>query len=440
MAKKFYVLDTSVYLTDSSSIYSYGNNDIILPLVVLEELDNNKKRPNGVGVNARSIIRILDKLREKGKFQKGIRIRKGSGLIFTVAPDLKELPIGYSPEIADHQIIATALTVHRENPNKKVVVVSNDINLRIKCDAIGVEAEAYATENVIEKVNDLYNGFTKVLVDDQIIDRFYSGESIILSEVSDEKIEPYPNQFIMLVSSSNEKKTAITRYMDHIRPLKKLPEYKDGGWGITPKNKEQNFAMDLLLDPDLPVVSLIGKAGSGKTLCAIAAGLEQVMGQDPCYNRLIVSRPIQPMGKDIGYLPGTLEEKMAPWLSPIQDNLRFLFGNDNLMLESYMEKGIIEVEAITYIRGRSIQKSFIIIDECQNLTQHEIKTILTRVGHDSKIILTGDIEQIDNVNIDEVSNGLTYVIEKLKPYDITGHITFLKGERSKVATLCAQVL
>lgn len=440
MAKKFYVLDTSVYLTDSSSIYSYGNNDIILPLVVLEELDNNKKRPNGVGINARSFIRILDKLREKGQFQKGIRIRKGSGLIFTVAPDLKELPIGYAPDIADHQIIATALTVQREHPNKKVVVVSNDINLRIKCDAIGIDAEAYATENVIEKGNDLYSGFTKVLVDDQIIDRFYSGESIVLSEVSDEKIKPYPNQFIMLVSSSNEKKTAITRYMDHIRPLKKLPEYKDGGWGITPKNKEQNFAMDLLLDPDLPVVSLIGKAGSGKTLCAIAAGLEQVMGEDPSYNRLIVSRPIQPMGKDIGYLPGTLEEKMVPWLAPIQDNLRFLFGNDNLMLESYMEKGIIEVEAITYIRGRSIQKSFIIIDECQNLTQHEIKTILTRVGHDSKIILTGDIEQIDNVNIDEVSNGLTYVIEKLKPYDITGHITFLKGERSKVATLCAQVL
>jgi len=278
------------------------------------------------------------------------------------------------------------------------------------------------------------------LVDDQIIDRFYNGEKIFLSHLDDEKPEIYSNQFVMLVSSSNEKKTAITRYMDHIRPLKKIPEYKDGGWGITPNNKEQNFAMDLLLDPDLPVVSLIGKAGSGKTLCAIAAGLEQVMGETPRYNRLIVSRPIQPMGKDIGYLPGTIEEKMAPWLAPIQDNLRFLFGNDNLMLESYMDKGIIEVEAITYIRGRSIQKSFIIIDECQNLTQHEIKTILTRVGHHSKIILTGDVEQIDNVNIDEVSNGLTYVIEKLKPYDITGHITFLKGERSKVATLCAKVL
>jgi PhoH-like ATPase len=440
MTKKFYVLDTSVYLTDSSSIYSYGKNDIIVPLIVLEELDKLKKRPNGVGINARSIIRILDSLRDKGQFQKGIRIRKGLGLIFTVAPDLAELPIGYDPEVPDHQIIATALTVKKENPNKKVIVVSNDINLRIKCDAIGIQAEAFATENVIEKGNDLYSGFAKVLVDDQIIDRFYAGEDILLGDVVDEEVDLFCNQFVMLVSSSNDKKTAITRYLDDIRPLKRIPEYKNQGWGIAPKNKEQNFAMDLLYDENVPVISLIGKAGSGKTLCAIAAGLEQVMGEDPKYNRLIVSRPIQPMGKDIGYLPGTMEEKMAPWLAPIQDNLRFLFGNDNLMLESYMEKGIIEVEAITYIRGRSIQKSYIIIDECQNLTQHEIKTILTRVGHDSKIILTGDVEQIDNVNIDEVTNGLTYVIEKLKPYDITGHITFLKGERSKVATLCAKVL
>ena len=440
MAKKFYVLDTSVYITDFNSIFSYGNNDIVVPLIVLEELDKLKKRPNGVGANARSIIRILDSLRSKGQFQKGIRLRKGAGLISTKAPDLNELPSGYDPEVPDHQIIAAALTIKRENPEKKVIVVSNDINLRIKCDAIGIPAEAYATENVIEKGNELYSGFTKVLVDEQIVDRFYAGEDIVLSEVLDEQVELYNNQFVMLVSSSNDKKTAITRYLGELIPLKKIPEYKGEGWGITPKNKEQNFAMDLLYDENVPVISLIGKAGSGKTLCAIAAGLEQVMGQDPKYNRLIVSRPIQPMGKDIGYLPGTMEEKMAPWLAPIQDNLRFLFGNDNLMLESYMEKGIIAVEAITYIRGRSIQKSFIVIDECQNLTQHEIKTILTRVGHDSKIILTGDIEQIDNVNIDEVSNGLTYVIEKLKPYDITGHITFLKGERSKVATLCAKVL
>ena len=441
MVKKFYVVDTSVYLTDHHSIYSFGKNDIIVPLIVLEELDKCKKRPNGVGINARSIIRILDDLRGKGNFQKGIRIRKGAGLIYTKAPDLSLLPGGYSAEVPDHQIIASALTVKNENPDKKVIVVSNDINLRIKCDAIGIEAQAYETENVIETGDELYSGFTKVLVDEQVIDRFYSGEKIILSEVIDEQVPLYSNQFVMLVSYSNEKKTAITRFINDLEPLRKIPEYKEGsGWGITPKNKEQNFAMDLLYDESIPIVSLIGKAGSGKTLCAIAAGLEQVMGEDPKYNRLIVSRPIQPMGKDIGYLPGTMEEKMAPWLAPIQDNLRFLFGNDNLMLESYMDKGIIEVEAITYIRGRSIQKAFIIIDECQNLTQHEIKTILTRVGHDSKIVLTGDVEQIDNVNIDEVSNGLTYVIEKLKEFDLTGHITFLKGERSKVATLCAKVL
>jgi PhoH-like ATPase len=441
MAKKFYVLDTSVYLTNHRVIYSYGINDIIVPLIVLEELDKCKKRPNGVGVNARSIIRILDELRTKGSFQKGIRIQKGSGLIFTKAPDLNMLPPGYSSKVPDHQIIATALTIKKEFPHRKVIVVSNDINLRIKCDAVGISAENYNTEKVIKKQSELYGGFTKLLVDDQIIDRFYAGEKISLSDAVDKKPKLYPHQFVMLVSSSNEKKTAITRFIDDLTPFKKIPDRKEeDGWGIAPKNKEQNFALDLLLDPNIPVVSLIGKAGSGKTLCAIAAGLQQVMAKDAPYRRLIVSRPVMPMGKDLGYLPGTLEEKMSPWLAPVQDNLRFLFGDDNLMLNQYMQKKIIEIEALTYIRGRSIQKAFIVIDECQNLTRHEIKTILTRVGEGTKIVLTGDIEQIDNVNIDETSNGLTYVIEKLKHYDIAGHITFIKGERSKVATICAKTL
>ena len=297
MAKKFYVLDTSVYLTDYRAIFSYGNNDIIIPLVVLEELDNCKKRANGVGVNARSIIRTLDELREKGNFQKGIRIRKGSGLCFTKAPDLSELPTGYSPDIADHQIIATALTIKKEFPGRKVIVASNDINLRIKCDAIGVAAEGYKTEKVIKSGHELYSGFAKVLVDDQIIDRFYAGEKIFLSDAANERIELYSNQFVMLVSSSNEKKTAITRFLNEQTEFKKINEHKEeDGWGIAPKNKEQNFALDLLLDSEISIVSLIGKAGSGKTLCAIAAGLQQVMNNDSEYNRLIVTRPIQPMG------------------------------------------------------------------------------------------------------------------------------------------------
>ena len=211
-------------------------------------------------------------------------------------------------------------------------------------------------------------------------------------------------------------------------------------WGIDARNKEQSFALELLMDPDVEVVSLIGQAGSGKTLLAVAAGLEQVLGDDNEYKKLIVSRPIQPLGKDIGFLPGTLEEKMDPWLMPIKDNLEFLLGNDRDTVKMYFEKGVIEIEAITYIRGRSITNAFIIIDEAQNLTRHELKTILTRVGEGTKIILTGDIEQIDNIYIDETSNGLTYAVEKFKEHEISGHITLQKGERSKVATLAAKIL
>ena len=303
MTKKYYVLDTNVYLTDYRAVYSYGKNDIIIPLIVLEELDNCKKRPNGVGANSRSIIRILDDLRTKGSFQKGIRIRKGAGLIYTMSPHLSELPEGYSPSKADHHIIATALAAKKLYADRKTIVVSNDINLRIKCDAIGINAESYKTEKVIEAQSELYSGFSKFLVDDQIIDRFYSGEKVFLGDITDNDNSFFPNQFVMLVSSSSEKKTAITRFVNKHIEFKKIPERKEEeGWGIAPKNKEQNFALDLLLDPTVPVVSLIGKAGSGKTLCAIAAGLQQVMGKDSPYNRLIVSRPVMPMGKDLGYL------------------------------------------------------------------------------------------------------------------------------------------
>jgi len=440
MPKKIYVLDTSVYLSDFRALYSYENNDIAIPLIVLEEIDKHKKRPNGVGINARQIIRKLDGLREKGLLHKGVRINKGKGIAFSVSPDLNLLPVGYHVSIADHQIIAAALTLKAQNPLKKVILVTNDINLRIKCDAIGIVAEAYIPDNVIKSGSELYSGFTDILVDDQIIDRFYEGEDIYLRHIPD-KVKLYPNHFAMLVSSSNEKKTALTKFINEHEPFQKIQEHKPGtAWGIIPKNKEQTFALDLLYDVETPVVSLIGKAGSGKTLCALAAGLDQVIGENPTYKRLIVSRPVMPMGKDIGYLPGSMEEKMSVWLAPIQDNLRFLFANDDLMLESYVSKGTIEMEALTYIRGRSIQNAFIIIDECQNLTHHEVKTILTRIGENSKIVLTGDLEQIDNVNLDETSNGLAHAIEKLKEYDIAGHVTFLKGERSKVATISAKVL
>ena len=211
-------------------------------------------------------------------------------------------------------------------------------------------------------------------------------------------------------------------------------------WGTEPRNKEQQFAFDLLLDPNIPVISLVGKAGSGKTLLALAAGLEQTFGQRSQYKKIVVTKPVEPVGKDIGFLPGSMEDKMLPWLAPIQDNLQFLMGDDKATLELYMEKGQIEVEAMTFIRGRSISNAFIVIDEVQNMTQHEIKTVLTRVGEGTKIVLTGDIEQIDNVYIDATNNGLSYVVERLKDEQITGHVTLLKGERSKVATIAATKL
>ena len=308
--------------------------------------------------------------------------------------------------------------------------------MRVICDSLGLPTEDYNPDQVLESGEEVYTGFTEKEVDDAAIDMFYAGTEVEFTE--EELVNFNPNQFVMLKSNINESRTALTRFVGPNEPLRKIVK-RQTSYGITPRNKEQNFAMDLLFDNSLPVVSLIGSAGTGKTLCALSAGLEQVLGTED-YTRLIVSRPIQPLGKEIGFLPGTMEEKMAPWLSPIQDNLQFLMGNDKLMLQEYLDRGIIEMEAITYIRGRSISKAFIIIDEAQNLTRHELKTIITRVGEDSKLILTGDIEQIDNVYVDETSNGLTYAVEKFKEHSLAGHVTFRKGERSAIATLAAKIL
>jgi PhoH-like ATPase len=433
--KKIYVIDTSVYLTDASSIYSFGNHDIVIPLKVLEEIDKHKKRQDGVGSNARRIIRILDELRAKGNLQKGVRIEKGKGILRVKGyHPLTELPSDLNPSIPDNIIIGAALTEGMENPTRKVIVVSKDVHMRVICDSVGIVAEDYKAEKVLDKDSELYMGFISVLLDDQVVDQFYAGEDIFL-----EDINPYANEFVMLVSNANEKKSALARYINPHVPLVKVHEYKDGIWGVRARNKEQSFALDILMNPEIPVVSLVGRAGCGKTLCAIAAGMEQCLGSKE-YTKLIVSRPVQPMGKDIGFLPGTMEEKMMPWLAPIRDNLEFLVSGDKNMLEMYFEKGLIEIEALTYIRGRSISNAFIIIDEAQNLTSHELKTIITRVGEGTKIVLTGDIEQIDNAYIDQTSNGLTYAVEKFKEYGLAGHVTLKRGERSKVATLAAKIL
>jgi len=438
MAKKIYVLDTSVYLTDTSSINSYGTGDIVIPFKVLEEIDKHKKRQDSVGANAREIIRKLDEFRIKGSLKKGVRIARGKGIIRVRPAKTELLPPDLDSKIPDNEIISVALVEKNENPTRKVILVSRDINMRIKCDAIGILTEDYIVGKVVKSGGSLYSGVTKHLVDDQTIDRFYEGEEIFINKG---EARLCPNQFIMLVSNANEKKTALARFYEYLKPLKKVVKHNDV-WGIKPRNKEQSFALELLLDEEVPVVTLVGKAGSGKTLCAVASGLQQTLeGQsgESSYTRLIISRPIQPMGRDIGYLPGTIDEKMAPWIAPIQDNLEYLMGNKK-NLDIYMNNGIIEVEALTYIRGRSIANAFIIVDEAQQLTKHEIKTILTRVGEGTKIVFTGDIEQIDNVYVDETSNGLTYIVEKFKDNGLAGHITLLRGERSKVATTAAKIL
>ena len=444
MAKKNYVLDTSVCLTDADVLFKFDNHDIFLPLKVLEEIDGHKKRQDSVGSNARKIIRTLDELRAKGSLERGVRLDKGKGILKVVSfTDLKQ--VIFPPDLdlrhPDHLIIATAKTLQANSQNRKTILVSRDINMRVICDSIGITAEDYTSEKAVTSSDELYNGFEIIPFDDEIIDRYYAGEDIL---IDDENVYSnlHPNQYIMMVSNANEKKSALAKFKCYHEPLKNMIHKSLPDWKIDARNKEQSFAIDMLMDPDIKIVSLVGRAGSGKTLLAIAAGLQQTIGLRPdenLYSRLIVSRPVQPLGKDIGFLPGTMEEKMLPWLMPIQDNLKFLMG-DRTSLEMYMEKGKIEIEALTYIRGRSISNAFIVIDEAQNLTKHEIKTIITRIGEGTKIVLTGDVEQIDNVYVNETSNGLAHAIEKFKEFHIAGHVTFRKGERSELATLASKVL
>ena len=436
--KKTYVLDTSVYLTNAECIYAFKNNDIHVPLKVFEEIDKHKKRQDAVGAQARKIIRIWDDLRTGGSLDKGVRIRKGLGIVKSISAaglTREDLPQDLDIKIPDHLIIATALKAQREG-DRKVVLVSRDINMRVIADAVGLTSEDFQNNQIVDTSENIFTGYSTVVVDDQTIDQFYERKDVYLEQEG-----LHTNQYVMLVSNANEKKSALARYVNASTPLRQLLTSKQKVWGIKPRNKEQQFLMDALMDPKIQIVTAIGKAGSGKTICAIAAGLEQTIDEvKQEYTRVIVSRPVQPLGKDIGFLPGTMEEKMSPWLMPIQDNLQFLMGNDKITLDIYMQKGTIEIEALTYIRGRSISNAFIIIDEAQNLTTHELKTIITRVGEGTKIVLTGDVEQIDNVYIDATSNGLTHAVEKFKKFELASHVTLMKGERSKVATFAAQNL
>tara|TARA_R110002110_G_scaffold57127_2_gene163591 strand:+ start:54 stop:1358 length:1305 start_codon:yes stop_codon:yes gene_type:complete len=433
--KKTIILDTNVYLTEAGSILAFGKDNIAIPTIVLDEIDKHKHRQDTAGLNARTMNRVLDALRKKGSLMNGVTLGRGKGKVFAAHFDESYMPPGMNQDDSDNKIIAIALRL--KDKEHEVVVVSRDLNMRVKCDAHGIECHDYQPQKVISSVENLFTGTQELEVDFGLIDRFYIGEPFDLPEQPNTL---FPNQFLLLKNEATNK-SAICRYQGEGKVLKKVTKFKNI-WGMSARNKEQQYAMDLLFDRDVHIMSLTGPAGTGKTLLATACGLEQVMNTTSSgggYDKLIITRPVQPMGRDIGFLPGTLEEKMMPWIAPIRDNLEHLFG-DRTALDIQIEQGTIEIEAMTYIRGRSIANAFMIVDEAQNLTAHELKTIITRVGHGTKLVLTGDIQQIDNSYVDSVSNGLTHAVEKFKEFDIAGHVTLTKGERSKLATLASEIL
>tara|TARA_R110002060_G_scaffold23166_14_gene31377 strand:- start:3558 stop:4865 length:1308 start_codon:yes stop_codon:yes gene_type:complete len=433
---KTLILDTNVYLTEAQALFSFGRSNIAVPTIVLDEIDKHKHRQDIAGLNARTMNRLLDKLRSKGSLFSGVPLGSGKGKVFAAQYDPRYMPAGMSAEDSDNKIIAIAIRLQLEGHN--ITVISRDLNMRVKCDSFEIECYDYQPQQAVESADNLFDGAAEVLVPDEVIEAFYNESAVLLP---DQKEKLYPNQYLVLKSEKDDKKSAICRFKNYNTPLRKVNSYKDI-WGLSANNKEQKYAMDLLFDKDIQILSLTGQAGTGKTLIAAACGLEQVLHSSKSqggYDKLIITRPVQPMGRDIGFLPGTLEEKMMPWIAPLRDNLEYLFG-DKTALEMQMEQGVIEVEAMTYIRGRSISNAFMIVDEAQNLTTHELKTIITRVGHGTKLVLTGDIQQIDNSYVDSVSNGLTHAVEKFKEHEISGHVTLYKGERSKLATLAAEIL
>lgn len=431
--KKVYVLDTNVLLSDPNAIFSFGKNDIVIPSVVLQEIDNKKKLMDEIGRNARYFAKQIDKLRENGKLHKGIKLDTGGTLRIVAPPQDSKAYDNFLDNTVDTRIVATAKTL-MEVSNNNVIVVSKDALVRVKSDAEGVIAEDYLHDKVISSEDDKYRGYVNFETDAKTISEFKKGK---MFDYDCSNLNP--NQFVVM-NNGNQKEFAINKD----NSLCKTYKYSNGEFvfGLQAKNLEQRMALEVLLDDEIPLVTLSGKAGTGKTLLALAVGLQRSL-EDRKYNKVLVARPIVAMGKDIGYLPGEKEEKLRPWMQPIYDNLEFLFdAKDERELQSKLQgyEDIIQVEALTYIRGRSIPKQYLIIDEAQNLTQHEVKTILTRVGEGSKIILVGDPEQIDHPYLDAYSNGLTYVIEKMKHLKESAHITLSKGERSDLAQLCADIL
>ncbi|WP_141431321.1 PhoH family protein [Bacillus sp. 03113] len=440
---KIYVLDTNVLLQDPYSIFSFEDNEVVIPAVVLEEVDSKKRYMDEIGRNARQVSRLIDNLREAGKLHEKIPLENGG----TIRIELNhrsflQLQDIFVEKTNDNRILAVAKNLSIEEAAKEygkpVILVSKDTLVRVKADAIGLISEDFLSDRVVEDEL-LYTGFMEIHVSLDILDQFYEKGQLMISEIAQKTF--YPNQFIILKDVLGSSSSAIGMIDQSGLKIKKMVFDHEHIWGIRPRNVQQTMAIELLLRKDLPLVTLVGKAGTGKTLLALASGLMQTEDYGD-YKKLLVARPIVPVGKDLGFLPGEKEEKLRPWMQPIFDNLEYLFNTKKPgEIEAILAgMGSIEVEALSYIRGRSIPDQFIIIDEAQNLTKHEVKTILTRVGEGSKIVLMGDPEQIDHPYLDAYNNGLSYVVERFKDQMIAGHVKLVKGERSGLAQLAADLL
>jgi len=438
--RKRFILDTNVILFDPQAIFKFPNCEVYIPISVIEEVDRFKKDMGENGRNARQFSRFIDVQRSRGSLSKGVQLEKnGITLYCNLDTNLDSLPEHLDSAKADNRILALALTMQNDSNPAPTILVTKDTNLRIKADVLGVKAEDYEPEKV--DIEDLYSGMTEYEVSPDAIDSFYAAKQM---PIDDSQI--VPNQYVILKDETNHNHSAIARFNGAMKMAVPLIKPTESVWGIYPRNVEQSFGLDCLLNDEIKLVSLVGKAGTGKTLLALAAGLAKTLDEGK-YHRMLISRPIFPMGRDIGYLPGDVEEKLSPWMQPIFDNVEYLLGAGTSSqkratgrAQELINQGMITIEPLTYIRGRSIPNQYLIVDEAQNLTPHEIKTIITRAGLGTKVVLTGDCYQIDNPYVDSANNGLAYVVEKFKGQSIAAHVTLSKGERSELAELAANLL
>ena len=439
--RKHYILDTNVLLHDPQSMLSFQDNDVIIPIGVIEEIDHFKKQLSELGQSARAVSRQLDTLRQQGRLSEGVLLSHGGTLRVMLQPaHFDELPGLTGESQVDTSILQMASALRRAHPEVPVVVVTKDINLRIKADALNLRAEDYETDRVM--LGDLYTGTLEATIASGVLEELAKRRHIPLPQ--DLPPPVFPNEYITLTDQANPKLTQLGRLNLPGQQVVPLHELAGGLMHIRARNREQYFAFDAMLTESIEVVTLMGKAGTGKTLLAIAAGLHKVLVEKR-YKRLLIGRPTMPMGKDIGYLPGSLEEKMHPWMQPVMDCLELLLERGGSIgkyhtVRELMDSDRLALEPLTFIRGRSIPAQFVIIDEAQNLTPLEVKTILTRVGENTKIVFTGDPYQIDNPYVDSATNGFNTIVNKFRAEPLAAHINLVKGERSGLAERAANLL